>query len=164
MEEKEWEKPVVEHVLARPNANTVSDAMSTLDGLYKIPIKVASQHHSWQYLCFLLCVGNTFSCTACWGIWRSDAASTYHVVEQRTERCKLTRHSIAPARSFRPVSTTVELLMLRNNLLCLWSVFLHSLDCHMDVVFSSEDRPGCPSLRACSRASCKHVLSLLCWM
>lgn len=39
---------MVEHVLAQPNANTVSDAMSTLDELYKIPIKPASQHCSWQ--------------------------------------------------------------------------------------------------------------------
>lgn len=53
------------HGLAQPNASSVSDAMSTLDGLYQIPMKVASQHHSWQYLCFLLCVGNTFFCTAC---------------------------------------------------------------------------------------------------
>lgn len=63
-----------------------------------------------------MCVGNTFFCTACWGGWRRDAASVYCVVEQRTGRGKLTRHNTAPGRSYRPVSTTVELLMLRNSL------------------------------------------------
>ena len=34
------------------------------DGLYEIPIKVGSQHHSWQYLCPLLYVDGAFSCAA----------------------------------------------------------------------------------------------------
>lgn len=43
---------MAEQALAQLNATTVFDATSTLDGLYfmgyKIPMKVASQHCSWQ--------------------------------------------------------------------------------------------------------------------
>lgn len=59
-------------------------------------------------------------------------------MDHRTERIKLKRCSTAPAVSFRPVSTTIELLMLGKNLLCIQPAFLQSLDCHSNVAFSSE--------------------------
>lgn len=68
-----------------------------------------------------------------WGRNLEGCCVMEHSTDHRTQRCKSTGCSTAPALSFRPVSTT--LLTLRSNLLCTRSAFLQSLDCHIDVAF-----------------------------
>lgn len=149
--EQGWGKPMVRCGLAQPNSNTFYDARSTLDGPYKITINLLS-YHSWWSLCLpashsmlMLPFSVQLGEKASW-VCRvtSMCCVMEHRTEHRTQRCKLTGCSTAPALSFRAVSATLKLVTLRSNLLCTRSAFLQSPDCHIDVAFQFRGQSWMP--------------------